>query len=277
MTDPTPTTSTRDDLAAMVTQLGGVLLAAETVDSVLALVARLAAEAVAGTVGAGAAVVDVRGRQSTAATGAPVEQADQLQHHLDAGPCLTAWRDQTPVQVDDVSSETRWPDWTAAVALLDVRSALSVPLTTADVQVGAITVYSCQPHAYDDRSAHLLGLFAQQAAVLLSNAVTLADARQTAADLAVALDHRDVIGQAKGVLISQGAAAPDRAFAMLVSASQRSNRKLYDVARRLVADVVRRNASPPRLTGIDGRPGLAGATGSIGGCCGGLHRGSSCA
>jgi GAF domain-containing protein len=242
VTEPTLSTATPDELAGMVTQLGGVLLSTETVDSTVALVTRLARETIAGTIGAGVTLVDVRGTRSTAASDALVEQADQLQYDLDAGPCLTAWRDQTPVRVDDVDSETRWPEWTAAVALLGIRSVLSVPLTTPGGSVGAIKVYSRQPDVYDSRSAHLLALFAQQAAVLLTNTLTLADARRTSAHVITALENRDVIGQAKGVLIAQGAGDQDLAFAMLVSASQRSNMKLHEVARQLVAEVVSRQA-----------------------------------
>jgi GAF domain-containing protein len=194
-------------------------------------------------VGAGVTLVDARGKRSAVASDVLVEQADKIQYDLDAGPCLTAWRDQTPVRVDDVSSETRWPEWTAAVARLGLRSVLSVPLVTAGTSIGAIKVYSRQPHVYDGRSAHLLTLFAQPAAVLLSNTLTLADARRTSANVLAALENRDIIGQAKGVLIAQGAGDPDQAFAMLASASQRSNVKLHDVSQQLVADVIRRNAA----------------------------------
>jgi GAF domain-containing protein len=235
-------TATPEELAAMVRQLGAVVLSTETVASTVELVTRLAAETLAGTIGAGITLVDARGKRSTSASDALVEQADQIQYELDAGPCLTAWRDQAPVQVDDVASETRWPAWTAAVAGLGVRSVLSVPLVTAGASVGAIKVYSDQANVYDSRSAQLLTLFAQQAAVLLTNTLTLADARATSANVVAALDNRDIIGQAKGILIAQGAGDQDLAFAMLVSASQRSNVKLHDVARQLVADVIRRQA-----------------------------------
>ena len=237
MTDPTLTTATPTELAAMVKQLGGVVLSTETVDSTVELVTRLAGETIAGTIGAGVTLVDVRGKRSTASSDVLVEQADQIQYDLDAGPCLTAWRDQTPIRVDDVTSETRWPEWTAAVALLGIRSVLSVPLTAGGTAVGAIKVYSTHPNAYDEREEQVLALFARQAAVLLVNTQTLADARQLSSDLSQALTNRDIIGQAKGVLIAQGAADEQAAFRMLVSASQRSHTKLHDVARQLVSAV----------------------------------------
>jgi GAF domain-containing protein len=98
-----------------------------------------------------------------------VERADALQYQFDSGPCLTAGRDQVTVRVDDIDGETRWPQWTAAVAELDLRAMLSVPLVTSGAAIGAIKVYSGQPAAYNARAERLLELFARQAAILLSN------------------------------------------------------------------------------------------------------------
>ena len=53
-------------------------------------------------------------------------------------------------------------------------------------------------------------------------------------DLRSALETRPVIDQAKGILIGQHHCTPDEAFAMLAEASQRSNRKLRDVAQAIV-------------------------------------------
>jgi AmiR/NasT family two-component response regulator len=76
---------------------------------------------------------------------------------------------------------------------------------------------------------------------LLSNTQALADARRLSAQLIEALDNRDIIGLAKGVLIAQGAANDQVAFAMLATASQRSNTKLTEVAHRVIASAISRN------------------------------------
>ena len=52
--------------------------------------------------------------------------------------------------------------------------------------------------------------------------------------LATALDSRDTIGQAKGVLIVTFGCSPDEAFQLLRTQSQRENRKLVDVAAEIV-------------------------------------------
>ena len=53
-------------------------------------------------------------------------------------------------------------------------------------------------------------------------------------DLRATLETRPVIDQAKGILVGQKHCTPDEAFAMLTEASQKSNRKLRDVARAMV-------------------------------------------
>jgi GAF domain-containing protein len=230
-------------LAAVLAQLGAVLLSAQSISTTVALVTSLAVETIPKTEGAGVSLIDNRGKRSVAASDSLVEQVDALQYQLDAGPCLTSWRDQLLVRIDDVREDQRWPEWAAAAADVGVRAVLSIPLVSAGTCIGAIKLYSLEPAAFDDRAEHLLKLFAQQAAILLVNAQSLADAQQTNAQLTDALQNRDVIGQAKGILLAQGAADDVTAFALLVSAAQRANLKLHTVAEQLVASVASRNVA----------------------------------
>ena len=245
MTNPGFSTTSAEEFTALLSGLGGVLLSHETLETTVKLVTQLASETIPATTGAGVTLIDLRGRRSTAATDTLVEQADRLQYELDTGPCMAAWRDRVIVRIEDIDVETRWPQWTAAVAQHGIRSVLSVPLVAGESAVGAMKVYSRQPGAYDDRAQHLLELFARQAAILLSNTLTLADAQEAHRNVTAALEYRDIIGQAKGILIAQGAPHADAAFAMLVSASQRSNMRLHDVARQLVTSVRNRNTDRP--------------------------------
>jgi AmiR/NasT family two-component response regulator len=49
-----------------------------------------------------------------------------------------------------------------------------------------------------------------------------------------ALESRDLIGQAKGILIARCGLDPDAAFRMMVDQSQHQNRKLVEVAAEIV-------------------------------------------
>ena len=225
------------DLTAVLANLGGVLLSTETVDTAVKLVTRLAVETVPGTFGAGVTLVDERGKRTIAASDVGVEEADALQYQLNSGPCLTAWREQVAVRIDDVEADARWPEWAVAVAALKLRSVLSLPLVAGGEAIGAVKVYSQRPNAYGAAAERSLGLFAQQAAILLADTRMMSSVRQLNADLTRALDNRDVIGQAKGILMAQGAANEQGAFAMLVAASSHSNVKLHEVAKQVVASV----------------------------------------
>jgi GAF domain-containing protein len=220
-----------------------VLLAAQTAATAVDLVGVLAVAAIPGTIGAGVTIVDSHGKRTRAATDPLVEQADALQYQFNAGPCLSALRDRAPVRIDDVAAEVRWPQWTAAVASLGIRAMVSVPMITAEDAIGAIKVYSDRPGAYDTDSERLLSLFADQAAVLLANTQTVTEARQLSADVSRALDDRDVVSQATGVLVARGAVDADSGYLMLLDAAHRSNVSLLVVARRIIDQVVARNAA----------------------------------
>lgn len=248
MIDPASASSSTD-LTAVVREMGAVVLAAETLETIVELVIALAVTTIPGTTGAGVTLVDDRGKRSVAASDELVERADSLQYELGAGPCLTAWRDGVSVRIDDLVGETRWPQWCSAAGELGVRAMLSVPLALGGTSIGAIKVYADRPGAYDERDEAVLRLFAQQAAILLVNSQTLTDARKLSSDLTVALASRDLIGQAKGVLIAQGARDEEAAFAMLVSVSQRTHVKLQEVARQLVRSVVEGRAPAPPSDG----------------------------
>lgn len=229
------------ELAKALARMSAVLLSQESVATSVQLVTTLAEKTLPVTAGAGVSLIDDVGKRTTAASDPLVRQADLLQYELDEGPCLTAWRERHLVIIDDVETEQRWPAWTEAVAALGIRAVLSAPMLVSNLSIGAIKVYSREPGAYDENSQQLLVLFAQQAAILLANVQSLEDAQNLVAQLKTALASRDVIGQAKGVLISQGARDEEAAFGMLVTASQRTNTKLHEVARRLVADAANRH------------------------------------
>ncbi|MBB5791074.1 ANTAR domain-containing protein [Jiangella mangrovi] len=61
----------------------------------------------------------------------------------------------------------------------------------------------------------------------------MADA-QSIASLHLAVASRDLIGQAKGILMERYGLDSDQAFALLVRTSQTTNTKLADIAEHLV-------------------------------------------
>ncbi len=217
-------------LSAALSRLSGVLLAEETLSSVLELVTTLAAETLPGSNGAGVTLLDGPTRTTAAATDPLVEKADALQYELDEGPCLSAARDQVGYRVDSTWNETRWPNWTASVAHLGLGSSLSTPLVVRGESLGAVKVYARQEAAFTDRDERILALFAEKAAVILANARSQEELRRLNAHLHQALVTRDLIGQAKGVLRERHHVDEHTAFRMLAERSQRTNTKARDLA-----------------------------------------------
>jgi GAF domain-containing protein len=225
------------ELASALTQMAGLVLSRETVQTALELVTKLAATTTPGSMGAAVTVVDDSGKRSRAASNQSVERADALQYELDEGPCLTAWRTQEVVRIDDTTTDGRWPRWNEAASTMGVRSVLSAPLLGTGEPIGAMKVYSARPLSYGPHEEHVLLLLAEQAAILLANSQSLQEARQLSRRLTAALAGRDVVSQAIGVLLARGAAGQDAAFATLTGAARRSHHTVEEVARALLVRV----------------------------------------
>jgi GAF domain-containing protein len=232
------------DLAAALSQMAGLLLSRETVDTALELVTTLAATTTAGTLGAAVTVVDEHGKRSKAASNSAAKQADALQYEFDEGPCLTAWRTGELVRIDDTTTDGRWPRWNEAAGRLGVRSVLSTALLAGGESIGAMKVYCERPMNYGPHDEQVMRLLAAQAAILLANTQSLYTARRLGRQLTDALSSRDAIAQATGVLLAQGAASRQDAFAALAATARQSARPIEDVARALLAAVTARNSGP---------------------------------
>jgi transcriptional regulator with GAF, ATPase, and Fis domain len=156
-----------------------------------------------------------------------VEEIDRRQRALHEGPALvTAFEHQPAVHVRDLCADARWPRLRRCIADLDIRSAMSFRMATSNEALGAVTVYAAQPSVFE--------VDAVRAGLLLAaHAAAAASSIAKAENLQVALQSRDAIGQAKGILMERYKITADDAFAMLVEASQQGQRKLKDVAEHL--------------------------------------------
>ena len=77
----------------------------------------------------------------------------------------------------------------------------------------------------------------------LGHDVELADANSAheaqMANMDSALATRDLIGQAKGIIMASLGCSPDHAFGLLVKQSQAENRKVVDIAQGITTQVQR--------------------------------------
>lgn len=175
--------------------------------------------------------------------------ADEEQYKRTYGPCMDAGRTGLVFHVPDMRLEQRWPDYAAAVVGRGVLSSLSVPLPFQGAVIGALNIYATEPDAFDDQAIALGRQIASYVAVAVSNARAMAGATALAAQMRHAMEARHVIDMAKGILMAQHKCTPDEAFTLLSHASQRTNRKLRDIAAAIVENVAASKTPGTEVTG----------------------------
>ena len=237
---PPPVLPLTDELAAVSARMAGLLLSAETVETSLGLLAAVAGETVPGSTGAGVSLMDDHGRRSSGSTDERVRSADALQYELDEGPCLAAAGTRGLVRMDDLASDPRWPRWSAAVARLGLRAAMSAPMVAGDNSLGALKVYAEDPGTFDARSEQLLTMLAAQAAILVAHVRSHERARRLSDGMRQAIHGRDTISLAKGLLMGRNAVDQDTAFGMLLARAAQDGTSLAATAQAIVDSAVRR-------------------------------------
>ncbi|WP_328475693.1 GAF and ANTAR domain-containing protein [Actinoplanes sp. NBC_00393] len=216
-----------NELAETLSDLARSLQDERDVDDTLTAIVSAAVHTVPGTRYAGITVVQARRAVETrAASDELVRKVDEAQYDTGQGPCLDATWVQQTVRLTDMAAEQRWPEFTRRAAHLGVRSMLSFQLFVTRDNLGALNLYSDEPEAFTDESEYVGLLFAAHAAVALVGA-------QQHQSLTLAVSMRDLIGQAKGILMERHRISADQAFELLVRASQRTNTKLAEIARVL--------------------------------------------
>ena len=152
------------------------------------------------------------------------------------GPCLSALETATVNCVEQtLDRDGPWSDFRGACVRQGVLSVLAVPLIVDDDPIGVLGLYAESSHAFSAVQVDVAAEFAAAAAVVLTNAADLWAARSSSESLAVALESRAVIDQAKGIVMHSVGCGPDEAFRLLVEQSQFENRKVREIATELVA------------------------------------------
>jgi GAF domain-containing protein len=180
-----------------------------------------------------------RGRLiSRASTGEPPLLLDRLQQQLGHGPCISAARHQSVVRIEDTRQDQRWPEFAVDAARLNVRSMLCVPLWVDEHGLGVLGLYADQAAAFSDLHERVTTLLATFAAFALAEA-------EHADQMHDALGNRDIIGQAKGILMERHGVTRDVAFSVLARVSQAENMKLAEISRCLAETGELPGASDP--------------------------------
>ncbi|RSD21495.1 ANTAR domain-containing protein [Amycolatopsis eburnea] len=228
-----------DDLGDQLAALTRVLLDAATVEQALRQVASAAVVVIPHS-----ELVSITLREQAGRFFTPIEtdavalELDRVQYEAGGGPCVDAARPEGPGYslVQDLSGGTPWPQFAAVATRHGFGSVLSTALQPAGEPAavrGALNVYSHREGITED-DRHRALLLATHGSLALARTRTAEVAELQHTHLRRAIESRDVIGQAKGILMARQGLTAEQAFQVLRRTSQDLNVKLADIATTLV-------------------------------------------
>jgi GAF domain-containing protein len=215
-------------------ELSRLVVGEQPLGQVLARVAELAAACTPGAEEVSVTLLEGEQARSAAFTGRLAARLDERQYEAGFGPCLDAAQSGQTIRVDDTDSDETYPDYAAIASRAGVSNSVSVGMPLPQRILGGINVYRFGDPPLDADSVQILQVFAGFAAIALANHSLYSSAVALSRHLQVAMQSRAVIEQAKGVLAATLHCSPEDAFQHLVKESQRTNRKLRDLAAEIV-------------------------------------------
>jgi GAF domain-containing protein len=155
---------------------------------------------------------------------------DEIQQRYQEGPCLTAAWEEKIIHVADLEIDDRFPSYRRDVlAETPIRTIMSFQLFIADETMGALNVYAERPNVFVPESKTMGLIFAAHSSVAWNSA-------RREEQFKKALASRDIIGQAKGMIMERYGVDAVQAFELLRKLSQDSNVPLQQVASDLVSN-----------------------------------------
>ncbi|MCW4353696.1 GAF and ANTAR domain-containing protein [Hoyosella sp. YIM 151337] len=166
-------------------------------------------------------------------------ELDHVQYSTGEGPCVECARENGPgyIHSSEIGADARWPRFGPPAARLGIAALLSVTLEPGPRSVhppGALNVYSTRRAGISEEDMTTALVLSSYASLALAHtdAVTYRQLREH--HLKQAIESRDVIGQAKGILMSRQGCSADAAFNVLKETSQHMNVKLIEIAQTIV-------------------------------------------
>lgn len=219
----------RQDTHLRIAELVRGLYNRTDVDTVIAELAEHAAVEIPGAQYAGITITrKSKSVETPAATHLYPMLLDKIQQQHQEGPCLTAAWEKKIVYVADLETDDRFPRYRRdALAETPIRSIMAFQLFIKGETMGALNVYSEKPDSFDDQSRNIGLVFAAHSSVAWNAAHRDEQFRR-------ALASRDIIGQAKGMIMERYGVDAVQAFDLLRKLSQDSNVPLIKIATEFV-------------------------------------------
>lgn len=218
-------------LAATFAEISRVLLAEPDVQRTLTKICELTVPTVDGCDYAVVTVLTDRRHETPATSDATGQTIEAIQFEVGEGPSLEAIREHQTIVTDDLATEPRWPQFSRrAVDSTGVRSMLAFRMFVADDTIGSLNLYSKEPAAFTEDSLAVGTIFAAHASVALRAAQT----KESLARLREVIEARELIGQAKGILMGRQGISSQTAMHILSRGAERLKMELREMARRVV-------------------------------------------
>ena len=158
----------------------------------------------------------------------------QIQHR--EGPCIDAFEIKELVGAEDLTGDRRWPKFSEAAVARKVRAVLASPLPYNQDAVGVVAVLSEQRRPWSAEGELALLAFTDLAALFIASMMQGEQQSELAAQLQGALNSRQVIEQAKGVLMGRQGISARAAYEQLRAQARSERRKLAAVCAEVVAN-----------------------------------------
>jgi ANTAR domain/GAF domain len=221
------------DTAVPVARLATALLANLPLDEVLELILAAGVEALPGCGAASVALINEGRLQTAASTASWAADLDRAQVELDCGPLPSATGDAM-VFTTDMTHDDRWPRLAGLPATNIPRSVISIGLVVGGTLTGVLTLYADVGSPFGQQALRIADMLAAHAAATLERTIDRLTYQAQTEAWQHALASRDVIGQAKGILMEQRSTTADEAYHLLRKTSQRLNVKLRVIAEHVV-------------------------------------------
>jgi GAF domain-containing protein len=213
-----------------------------TVSDTLLRVAELAVVAVEPAAFAGMTLfVDDR-LQTAVFTDPEAPEIDRAQYDSGKGPCVESFFSGEVRELHSTRVDNPWPEFSAACIRHGILSTLSLPVMFRESKLGALNLYATAEAAMNAPEIETASLFASQASIALANAQAYWDARSLSEQLSESIKSREVIDQAKGIIMAARRCSAEEAFATLKAQSQATNTKVRTIAQDLVNDIAKRRS-----------------------------------
>jgi GAF domain-containing protein len=164
---------------------------------------------------------------------------EDLQVRHQEGPCIEAFDTKELVGAVDLANDERWPMFSQAAVRREVRAVLASPLPYNQDAVGVVAVLSERSRPWSPANELALLAFTDLAALLIASIIQGERQSELAGQLQGALNSRQVIEQAKGILMGTQGVSARTAYEQLRLRARSERRKLAVVCDEVVQGAAR--------------------------------------